>query len=139
MHSGTKPYPILFSFGRLCQERLGTSLSKNEGKGREKVTNRVNSRCFKLHRSYSILFNLSIVGEFFWRTVPKFRERKRKLLSCIHVPKICKYEVSRASRQTKAKKCTKKSCFANRNQFFWPCSLPSPSSLSSRNSAAMVT
>ena len=42
--------------------------------------------CFKLHRSYSISFNLSNVGEIFWvefeRTISEFRKKKRNLLCC---------------------------------------------------------
>ena len=37
-----------------------------EGSGSENVTQKVNSRCFNRHRSYSISFNLSSVGEFYW-------------------------------------------------------------------------
>ena len=33
----------------------------------ENVTYKVNSHCFKIHRSYSILFNSLNVGEIFWR------------------------------------------------------------------------
>ena len=49
---------------------------------------KVNSRCFKLHRSYLISFNLSNDGEIFWvkseKTVCKFRKRKTKFLCCAH-------------------------------------------------------
>ena len=31
-----------------------------------KIDLKFNSHCFKLHRSYSISFNLSNVGEIFW-------------------------------------------------------------------------
>ena len=63
------------------------SLSNNGGGGYENVT-KVN--CFKLNRAYSILFNSSNVSNFFleWNsnTLPsKFRKRKRKSLSCVHV------------------------------------------------------
>ena len=34
--------------------------------------------CFILHRSYSISFNLSNVGEIFWSCIRKLRKRKRK-------------------------------------------------------------
>ena len=44
---------------------------------------KVDSYCFKLHRSFLISFNLSNVSEIFWvkleRTVSKFRKRKKKL------------------------------------------------------------
>ena len=42
------------------------SLSNKDGDGYEKVTQRVNSRYFKLYRAYSNSFNLSNVGRFFW-------------------------------------------------------------------------
>ena len=42
------------------------------------VTLKVNSHCFILHRSYSISFNLSNVGEIFWSCIRKLRKRKRK-------------------------------------------------------------
>ena len=45
-------------------ETIG-SLSNDDGHGSENVTQKVNSRCFKLHRSYSNSFNLSNVGDFF--------------------------------------------------------------------------
>ena len=41
------------------------SLSNDDGNGSENVTQKVNSCCFKLHRSYSNSLNLSNVGEFF--------------------------------------------------------------------------
>ena len=50
---------------------------------------KVNSHCFKLHRSYLISFNLSNVGKIFRvkseRTLCKFRKRKIKFLCCAHL------------------------------------------------------
>ena len=43
------------------------SLSNENGNGIENVTQKVNSRCFKLHRSYCNSFNSSNVGVFFSR------------------------------------------------------------------------
>ena len=40
-------------------------LSNNDDEGGELNVSQ-NSRCFKIHRSYSIAFNLSNAGEFFW-------------------------------------------------------------------------
>ena len=40
------------------------SLSNDVGDGSENVPQKVNSRCFQLHRSYSNSFNLSKVGDF---------------------------------------------------------------------------
>ena len=81
---------------------------------------------FQNHRSYLILFTLSNVGEIFWvepkRTVRKFRKRKTKLLCCAHLLHKAG-EVSRRSRATTAKKCTKKRD-ARAKMFF--CCSPSP-------------
>ena len=45
--------------------------------------------CFKLHRSYSVSFNLLNVGEFSGveseRTVSKFSETYMKFLCCIYL------------------------------------------------------
>ena len=40
------------------------SLSNEDGNGNKNVTQKVNSHCFKLHRSYSNSFNLSNVSDF---------------------------------------------------------------------------
>ena len=49
----------------VCYVTLG-SLSNHDGNGSQTVTQKVpNSRCYKLHRSYSNSFNLSNVGDFF--------------------------------------------------------------------------
>ena len=76
-----------------CPADILGSLSNNDGKGYENVTQKVKSRCFKLYRFYSISFNLSNVGIFFWRwiliSLPKFKKRKRKsfvfTVSCVRV------------------------------------------------------
>ena len=49
-----------------CPADILGSLSNNDGKGYENVTQKVKSRCFKLYRFYSISFNLSNVGNLFW-------------------------------------------------------------------------
>ena len=55
-----------------------------------KFTKKVNSHCFKLHRYYSVSFNLSNVGEIFWieseRSVSEFRKRKRNFLCFVQQP-----------------------------------------------------
>ena len=85
--------------GRLCQERLG-SLSKYDGNGAKRSLKEwlcAVSNFIALIPFYSIcqlLTNFS--GVEFQRTVPNLRERTRKLLSYIHVPKICKNEVWRS-------------------------------------------
>ena len=53
----------LLSKERYAQVRL-ESLSNDDGNGSENVTQKVNSRCFKLYRSYFNTFNLSNVDDF---------------------------------------------------------------------------
>ena len=90
---------------------------------------------FKLYRAYSISFTSSNVGKCFWSWILKdcikVQEKKRKFLSCVPVlDKTWIQALSRCSRATTAKKCTKSvihvqsCCFA-----FLPFSLPSASSL----------
>ena len=50
---------------------------------------KMNSRCFKLYRTYSILFNSSNVGKIFWRWILKdcikVQEKKKKVVVlCSH-------------------------------------------------------
>ena len=72
------------------------SLSNNEGDGYENRAKKVNSRYFKLYRAYSNSSDSSNVGNLFFsgdefqKTVPKFRKRKRKSLSCVHFLKNVK-------------------------------------------------
>ena len=47
-----------------CASTLIRSLSNNDGGGYENVTWKMNSRCFKIYRAYSISFNSSNVGNF---------------------------------------------------------------------------
>ena len=67
------------------------SLRNEDGNGYENVTQKVNLRCLKLNRAYSISFNSSKVGIFFFfgvefqGTASKFRKRKRKQLSFVAV------------------------------------------------------
>ena len=68
-----------------------------------------NSHCFKLHRSYSLSFNLSNVGEIFW--IESERKRKRNFLCCAHLLRKAgsvKLEVSCRSSAMMAIKCAKK-------------------------------
>ena len=59
------------------------SFSNNEGDGYENFTLKVNSRCFKLYRAYSISFNSSNVGNVFWSLILKdcieFHEKKKEV------------------------------------------------------------
>ena len=89
------------------------SLSNNDGDDYKNVTWKVNSHRFKLYRAYSILFTSSNVGKCFWSWILKdcikVQEKKRKLLSCVPLlDKTWIQAFSRCSRETTAKKCTKK-------------------------------
>ena len=98
-----------------------------------------NSHCFKLHRSYSLSFNLSNVGEIFWIQSERKRKRKRNFLCCVHLLRKAgsvKLEVSCRSRAMMAIKCAKKRhalaqlLFTDINLLpFLPFSSPSPSLL----------
>ena len=55
---------LTFIFLTCCPLHLIGSLSIYDGN--KNVRQKVNSRCFKLLLAYSISFNLSNVGEFFW-------------------------------------------------------------------------
>ena len=72
----------------------------------ENVTWKVNSRYFKLYRTYSNSFKSSNVGNFFWswilEDVSKFRRRKGESVHVHDTTWNC-------SRTATAKKCTKKS------------------------------
>ena len=56
---------ILSSFAVTAVSVIIESLSKEDGNGIENVSQKVNSRCFKLYRSYCNSFNSSNVGVFF--------------------------------------------------------------------------
>ena len=101
----------------------------------------MNSHRFKLYRAYSISFTSSNVGKCFWSWILKdcikVQEKKRKLLSSVPVlDKTWIQALSRCSRATTAKKCTKKAWSRAKLVFCWsnmllflPFSLPSASSL----------
>ena len=59
---------ILSSFAVTAVSVIIESLSNENGNGIENVTQKVNSRCFKLHRSYCNSFNSSNVGVFFFKS-----------------------------------------------------------------------
>ena len=65
---------ILSSFAVTAVSVIIESLSNENGNGIENVTQKVNSRCFKLHRSYCNSFNSSYDGVFFSR-VEFYKER----------------------------------------------------------------
>ena len=64
---GGPPTKILSSFAVTAVSVITESLSNEDGNGIENVTQKVNSRRFKLHRSYCNSFNSSNVGVFFSR------------------------------------------------------------------------
>ena len=101
----------------------------------------MNSHRFKLYRAYSISLTSSNVGKCFCSLILKdcikVQGKKRKLLSCVPVlDKTWIQALSRCSRATTAKKCTKKAwCTCKvvvlliKPIAFLPFSLPSASSL----------
>ena len=96
--------------GQEKQLRHVAMVAKFLDDNKPKIHLKVNSHCFKLHRSFSISFNLSNVGEIFWieseRAICEIRKRKRNFLCCVHL--LRKVGACR-SRATTAKKCAKKS------------------------------
>ena len=79
-------------------------INNNNNNGDEDVILKLNWRWFKLFHAYSISFNSSNVGKFFWRwilkAVSKFRNRKRKSFCCC----------SRSPQNVKIGTLTLKSC-----------------------------
>ena len=59
---------ILSSFAVTAVSVITESLSNENGNGIENVTQKVNSRRFKLHRSYCNSSNSSNVGVFFFKS-----------------------------------------------------------------------
>ena len=60
------------------------SLRNDDGDGYENVTWKVNLRCFKLYRAYSISFNSSNFGKFYYSWIVKdcikVQEEKKKIV-----------------------------------------------------------
>ena len=78
----------------------------------DNVTQKMNSRCFKLHRTYSTSFNSTNVGKFFWSWILKgcseVQEKKKKSLSRVHRSLTRRgVFLKRRSHATKETKCTK--------------------------------
>ena len=97
------------------------------------------SLCLKLFRAYSISFNSSNVGKFFWSWILKdgikVHEKKNKFVVLCYRPRqnaFRKFHVA-CSRVTTAEKCSKNVMHVQSCCFkpiaFLPFSLPSPSSL----------
>ena len=67
-------------------DMLETFISNNDDDDYENVTQKVNSRCFKLYRAYSILFTLSNFGKCFWSWIlkecSKVQEKKKRVVLC---------------------------------------------------------
>ena len=108
---------------------------------------KVNLRCLKLNRAYSISFISSNVGKFFWNWILKdcikVQEKKKKVVVLCSRPrrnmKLLR-AASRCSRATTAEKCTKKRDARAKLLFclskpiaFLPFPLPAPSSLHKRD------
>ena len=93
------------------------SLSNNDGGGggddSENVTEKVKSRGLKVNRAYSISFDSSMVGNFFWSLILKdcIKEPEKKKETCFLVfPSSTNREKRHlhvCSRATTAKKCAK--------------------------------
>ena len=121
LHAG--PKDVLYRDGWDCKrceakwscsiETLG-SWSNSKGDGYENVTWKVNSRCFKVYRTYSISFSSSNVGKLFWNWVleglnqSSGKEKESLCLVSTSAKKRENWEVWRYSRAVTAKKCTKK-------------------------------
>ena len=112
----------------------------------------VTSDCFKIHRSYSISFNLSNVGSIFWVCIWKYlslEKEKRKLLCCVHLHhktarKIRKFHEAVVQRRLrivqKSVRHVQSCCFAKINLLLFCCFLCCRCLLLwSRNFATMVT
>ena len=54
------------NMGGIYPEKPHRATLMNDGNGTENFTQKVNSRCSKLPRSYYNSFNLSNTGDFFW-------------------------------------------------------------------------
>ena len=63
---GSPPAPAPLPLPHLSMVYGIGSLSDNDDHGYERVTEKVNSRYFKLYRTYFTWFNPSNVGEFYW-------------------------------------------------------------------------
>ena len=88
------PKKILSSFAVTAVSVITESLSNEDGNGIENVTQKVNSHCFKLHRSFCNSFNSSNVGVFFQelnsiKDCIKFTKRKRNLSFFFSVLVFC--------------------------------------------------
>ena len=96
-------------------EAILESLSNNDGDGddSENVTEKVKSRGLKVNRAYSISFDSSKVGKFFWSLILKdcIKEPEKKKETCFLVfPSSTNREIRHlhvCSRATTAKKCAK--------------------------------
>ena len=79
-----REYNIILKIGADCGQFFNNNreLKHNDGNGSENVPQKVNSRCVKLHRSYSNIFICQILAIFsgveFERNVSKFKKQKNK-------------------------------------------------------------
>ena len=137
-HRGVMPHYSLYREEKSLHHVAMVETFLDDNKPKLHLLNE-NSHCFKLHRSYSLSFNLSNVGEIFWIQSERKRKRKRNFLCCVHLLRKAgsvKLEVSCRSRAMMAIKCAKKRhalaqlLFTNINLLpFLPFSSPSPSLL----------
>ena len=66
------------NLGGIYPEKPHRATLMNDGNGTENFTQKVNSRCSKLLRSYSTSFNLSNTGDFFWSWFLQLNTQKEK-------------------------------------------------------------
>ena len=97
-----------------CRPRILRSLgswSNSDGDGYRNVSLQVCSRCLKVNRAYSISFNSSNVGKFFWTWILwdsiELQEKKKNCCRVFVFPKTWNKALSRRKRAVTAKKCAK--------------------------------
>ena len=98
-------YPSPKHLSSLQAWTIGSS-SNNEGDGYENNTIKVNSRCFKLYRTFSISLNSPNVGIFFWRWIRILKDCKKVSKKEKKVVVLC----SRPQQNVKLRNFTSNSC-----------------------------
>ena len=152
----TNRLQIQLTFGKQTRNNVyatGCANGRNNDSDvyRENVTLKVKSRCFKLYHAYSISFNSTNVGNFFWSWILKdcieLEEKKKKVVVLRSRPPqnvklgiFTSYSKWRQKNVQKSVMHVQSCCFANLNQLrfcssLWRC----PSSLlKGEHSVAML-
>ena len=97
------------------------SLSNNDGNYYKNITSKVNSFCFKLYLTFSILFNSANNGTFFWSWIPKGyvevqKKKKEIAVLCWHPLQNMKLVIVMQGQQRNVQKRMmhmQSCCFAN--------------------------